>query len=277
MDPQLSVDGEVIPSVCDSHFKFLGMPIKVPPNPLAVRNSLKSSTVSMLGAVDSAPVTCHQKLRLYKQGICPRPTWPFLIEEIPVSYIERELQPLVTGHLKKWCGLAHPANTSLLYLPTKRGGMGLPSLTGLYKKQKASCQAQFLSSRDLCVQNIAQHQHQKESRMLRQKFKPAQLARQVLDTNPGRNQKTLAKNVCAVVSEEEEQQLMEKLLNLPRQGEMVQHFEGNAASWWAKSIGQLPPEPFRFVLTATLDTLPSNSNLNLWGKRTSTICPLSRK
>ena len=78
--------------------------------------------------------------------------------------------------------------------------------------------------------------------MLRKKFKPAQLAGQVLDTNPDQNQKTLAKNVHTVVSEEEEQQLMEKLLSLPRQGEIVQHFEGNAASWWAKSIGQLPPE-----------------------------------
>ena len=113
--------------------------------------------------------------------------------------------------------------------------------------------------------------------MLRKKFKPAQLAHQVLDTNPDQNQKTLAKNVHTVVSEEEEQQLMEKLLSLPRQGEIVQHFEGNAASWWAKSIGQLPLEPFCFVLNATLDTLPSNSNLNLWGKGTSTICPLCQE
>ena len=37
-----------------------------------------------------------------------------------------------------------------------------------------------------------------------------------------------------------------------------------------------PPEPMKFALNASLNSLPSNSNLHLWGKRASVSCPLCR-
>ena len=60
--PPLSIGGEVIQHVGDSSFQFLGMHIRVPPNPATARDALKQSVVSMLKAIDGVPVTLHQKL-----------------------------------------------------------------------------------------------------------------------------------------------------------------------------------------------------------------------
>ena len=64
--PELSIGGESIDHIGTSSFKFLGIQIQVPPNPLTARNDLKHSVEQMLRAIDAVPVTSHQKLRLYK-------------------------------------------------------------------------------------------------------------------------------------------------------------------------------------------------------------------
>lgn len=46
-----------------------------------------TSLQSMLDRVDASPVTGHQKLILYKAGVCPQMTWPPL-DELPITWIE---------------------------------------------------------------------------------------------------------------------------------------------------------------------------------------------
>ena len=85
MDPSLSIAGEVIPLLEDDSFRFLGMPVRVYSNNQTARTSMKESLKSMLEAVDQVPVTRQQKLRLFKQGICPRLSWLLMVEEFSIT------------------------------------------------------------------------------------------------------------------------------------------------------------------------------------------------
>ena len=76
----------------------------------------------------------------------------------------------------------------------------------------------------------------------------------------------LVKSARALVATEEEEVLSESVSTLPQQGRMVRHFEGSEAALWATRVGSLPPEPLRFVLNATVESLPTNANLHKWGK-----------
>ena len=69
-----------------------------------------------------------------------------MIEELPISWLERELQPMATRALKKWSGLASSSNTSILFRPAKRGGLALPSLVTLYKRMQATRMVQLFTS-----------------------------------------------------------------------------------------------------------------------------------
>ena len=132
MDPQLTINDQPIPFIGNTSIKFLGMRVEVPRDLLAAKHELKMKLSNLLQAVDRSLVTRHQKLKLFKLGICPRLNWLIMIYEYPLSWIEKELDSMTTRHLKKWAGLAKSANTSLLYLPQQDGGLNLsPPLLAL--------------------------------------------------------------------------------------------------------------------------------------------------
>ena len=57
---------------------------------------------------------------------------------------------------------------------------------------------------------------------------------------------------------------------------MWRQFEDKTATLWAKSIGHLPQEPLKFALNAALESLPTNNNLHLWGRKNYSSCPLCK-
>ena len=171
----------VTPYAANGPVKFLGMHIHVPHDSASTKEGLINRLQQMLDRVDVCPVTRHKKLRLYKAGICPRLSWLLTIEKLPITCVERQLEVLVTRYLKKWAGLAKSANTALLYLPQKKGGMNLPSLTSLYKRLQVSHQSQLLMSQDPCVRYLAEKGLQHDST---KKFKASVVVRDALAKDP---------------------------------------------------------------------------------------------
>ena len=65
VNPNLILGGEAIPEF-DGSFKFLGMSVRLHMNNSTAKTTLVDDLKRMLEAVDKAPVTRQQKLRLYK-------------------------------------------------------------------------------------------------------------------------------------------------------------------------------------------------------------------
>ena len=65
-----------------------------------------------------------------------------------------------------------------------------------------SRQTQFLTSRDGCVRFLADKKLKHDLILSKQKFRPAILAREVLEVRPGGGRKALAKAAKALVAEE---------------------------------------------------------------------------
>jgi len=124
-------------------------------------------------------LTCRQKLRLYKAGVCPRLSWLLLIEELPITWVER-----ATRFLKKWAGIAKSTNVTLLYLPTKRSGLNLPALTSLYKHLQVSRQSQLLMSPDGSVRLLVERNLQHELSMMKKNRFTLNAAMDALPHNP---------------------------------------------------------------------------------------------
>ena len=171
----------------------------------------------MLEAVDETPLTRGQKLLLYKAGVCPRLTWPLLIEEYPITWVERKLDTITTHYLKQWAGLAKAANTAILYLPFLNSGLNLPLLSTLRKKTQVSCQCQQLTSRDCSVRYLAGRNLQREVSLPRKKFRPSTVARDTLAEYPERNRMSLAKAAKAIVADEASSTLLDNFQSLVKQ------------------------------------------------------------
>ena len=91
--PCLSIGGERIQTVGDRPFKFFGMHIRVPPDSAAAKRLSDAISGRNVEAIDAVPVTRNQKLHLYKQGVCPRLTWPLLVNKFPVTLFKESYSP----------------------------------------------------------------------------------------------------------------------------------------------------------------------------------------
>ncbi len=103
------------------------------------------------------------------------------------------------------------------------------------------------------------------------------LSSRFLKEDPSRSRKPLRVAAVKKVRFEDEEQHLEHLENLPRQGQMVRMATPGAAPIWAKAIQSLPQQVFKFFLNAAHDTPPHNSNLHHWKKRSTSTCSLCQE
>ena len=246
----------------------------MPSDGSAAKQELKARLKHLLQAVDGCLVTRHQKLKLFKLGICPRLNWLLTIYKYPITWIERELDSMTIKFLKKWAGLAKSANTGLLYLPQRDGGLNLPSPSSLYQCLQVSRQCQLLTSADPTVRLIAEENLKSEMASKRKKFCPAMVVQEAMKDDSSRTRRAFQIASMRKVKMDEDESQLENLKGLPQQGQMMRIATPEAASTWAKSIQSLPQHVFKFALNVTRDVLPHNSNLHLWKKRSSSTCPL---
>ena len=265
-DPKLKMCGESIPVIANKSIKFLGCPIMVPHTNSHHKKYLEEKLEQLLQRVEQVPVTGKQKLLLYKAGICPRLNWDLGIMDLPISWVNTTLEARATHFLKKWSGFAKSADPSRLYLPKSEGGLQLPPLTLLYKKLKASQASLMLTSRDRVVQHVASKKIQSEENQLRVAFKPMVTVRDVMATDPGMNRRGLTQRSKALLATEDADKRLEHAQSLPRQGELLRDTPDLAAEIWSSAVQSLSSVALKFILNATTDTLPHNSNLSLWGR-----------
>ena len=212
-DPQLHLNGVPIPFTLDP-VRFLGRKIHVHSTTASSKDTILSKLNSMMKAVDRTLTTKRQKLLLFSEAVCPRLTWPLLIQEFFTTWAEKQLDSITTRYLKRWANLSKPANTATLYLPRSLGGHNLPLLSTLQQKLQVLRQCQLLTSRDGCVHSLADHSLQAELLSVRKSSKPAVSVRDVLANRPDGNIKLLVKAAKAVVADDSNCICLEKLQRL---------------------------------------------------------------
>ena len=137
-DSKLHLHDQSIHFIGNQTIRFLGETVQIPFDSKSSRNSLNNLS-TMLKKVDAVPITSHQKLLLYRAAVCPRLNWNFMVSQLPMSWVTTSLEATTTMSLKKWIGLAMAADTSRLYLPKKKGGLGLPAISTVYQKAEVLC------------------------------------------------------------------------------------------------------------------------------------------
>ena len=256
--------------------KFLGMRVEIPYDQSKSKDIIITELERMFQRIDLCPLTMKQKLHLYRFGVCPRLSWLLTTEELPISWVEKNADALATHFLKKWSELARSANVAPLYLSQKLGGFNLPLISSLHKKLQVSKQGQLVTSQDSCVRLMAEKTMIREATLSRRKFRPGYVIREVMQSNPNFTRKSLTKMAKALVHEEDQEGMKQSLQALPKQGHMSRCTDEDGAAIWGKALQcmGLGEEHIKFALNSTVDTLPHNANLTLWGKRASDACPL---
>ena len=254
-DPALTIDGQPIPFIRNEVIKFLGRIIQVPPDTRNIKSQVLSKLTRMLERVDGTPVTRQQKLRLYRVGICPRMSWDLAVNNLPLLWVTGTLEATATRFLKRWSGLAKTADTARLYLPQSQGGLNLPSISLLYKKQQVSQACQLLASTDLAVRFTTTVEIRREEALQRATHRPMLVARDTLAEDPDMSKRALMTRAKSAMVKEDAEKRMKHAQSLECQGQVF---------------------ILKFSLNAIQDTLPHNANLAMWRRREglSSACKL---
>ena len=256
-NPRLILDGLEVPS-SPGPFRFLGQNVQISPDNTNTKLNL-SSVRRTMESIHTSLVTRKQKLLLYRAGVCPRLTWPLLIGELPTTWLEREMDSLVTRFLKKWSGLSKSANTALLYLPSPKGDLNMRLTSTLYNVLQVSRKSQLLTSNDYCVRHLAERNLKQELSRSRKKFRPATIVRSTLIDHTRKSLSRAAKSkVLDTVS-------CDYLNYLDQQGQLSRSLHPKSPSIWASIVQSLQ---MKSSLNAAIDMLPHNSNLFLWKMET---------
>ena len=137
-DPKLAMAGEPSPFLADKAVKFLRLPITTRFDSEEIKSSLMSKLDNYLTRVHKALLTMQQKLRIYKEALIPSLNWLLTIADLPLTWVERTLEPPARKYLKMWSGLPRCADPSRLYFSTSLGSLEMPSLPTLFKKLQAT-------------------------------------------------------------------------------------------------------------------------------------------
>ena len=148
-DPGIIIDGQVIKFIVNptekdpfkaNHFKFLGRWI----NPLLKEKEIKDKIVATLAEdielVKNSKVNGFMKLWLYQFYVLSHLSWPFLINDLDLSFAQ-DLQRNVNMTLKKWAGISKSVDNGLMFRSKKNFGLGLTAIAAHNQKmQLIKCQ-----------------------------------------------------------------------------------------------------------------------------------------
>ena len=70
------------------------------------------------------------------------------------------------------------------------------------------------------------------------------------------SRRTVSRAAKTIIAEEEGDKRHQDLCQLPAQGEMARSWEKSSPDLWVKAVQGLPPEPLKFALNASPNTLP---------------------
>ena len=113
-NPHLVLSNAKIPYLGNKSMSFLGLPINAVHSTDCIKEQLALKLEKFLTVTDRSTLSRQQKLRVYKDAICPRLSWLLSLTDLPLSWVKRMLEPQVTKMLKNWCGLSRSADPSVI-------------------------------------------------------------------------------------------------------------------------------------------------------------------
>ena len=297
-DPGIIIDGQVIKFIVNptekdpfkaNHFKFLGRWI----NPLLKEKEIKDKIVATLAEdielVKNSKVNGFMKLWLYQFYVLSHLSWPFLINDLDLSFAQ-DLQRNVNMTLKKWAGISKSVDNGLMFRSKKNFGLGLTAIADHYQKmQLIKCQL-LQNSKDPTIRELYKNRENLNAKLsrvwkatnvskkvnaevdLNLKF-PSQQGNQGLGFglyNPHPSHSERRELVKSKANSFLQESYLAHSVSLNQQSVWLQWSENTIPfdfSWQNLIWGCMSTEVFKFVLSASVNWACTPDLLHLWDTR----------
>jgi hypothetical protein len=155
-DPELTISGQPLEFIADKPFKYLGRKVYASLDESIQRADVEARLQFLLETVDGKPILGMMKAWLYNNAVVPQLSWPILVYDFPMSFIE-DLDAMANRYIKPWFGLPlHGPNPVIIYLPKDEKGLGMTKLTHYFMSMGVVREHLLKYSGDPCIRRLAE-------------------------------------------------------------------------------------------------------------------------
>ena len=234
--------------------------------------------------MDNLCLPATAKLWLYQHLIVAKLSWPFTSLDLSLSFA-KHLQALAAACLKRWSGLPHPANVTILHTGgSKRAGLRITHLATFWKQMQAVRLDILQQSSDSRCSRLYDRLLLRQEQWWR-RYAPAvehACAPTVVNANPSIpdnshvNHLPRRKRILNIIASIDAEVQLAKLQQLSVQGRWLK-WTGvmNSDLSWRSLLHGMDDSELSFSLRLITNTLLTLDNLRRWGQLTTdTSCPL---
>jgi len=149
----LSLDGDVIPNVCEKPIKFLGRWIREDAQDKVVIQQLRQDLETFMSRLDQSALSGLQKTWGYQHLVLPKMKWGLAIYDIPLSTVMKWEQ-YTNRNLRSWLGAGHTLSRLCLFSVDSSIALPVSSLMTTWKIEKCRLQQSYDESPDEFIQSI---------------------------------------------------------------------------------------------------------------------------
>jgi len=273
-----------IPSLETDEQKFLGRKVFFTNKEKEKSEYLSKIISEKLGNIDNTSIRSEYKLAIYTRYLVPSLRFLLTVHTLTKTTLDH-LDSLTERHLKKWAGLPQCATRVVLHY---KKALSIPTISDVYMNSHAKAYISTWLKKDERTEAAMKHKIATEERT--QKGSKLALYTKSLilesqpetnlntDTSSINNQKKLL-NVCnrnhlKQVELEHKYSMTGKIDSYTKQGDFLSlASKMDSDITWKSYIYNLPRGTLKFILNASINTLPTLNNLKQWGKITSDKCP----
>ena len=269
------IGSSVVETLNEGHHKFLGSQIFFSGKTSEVFNFIKDDVNTKLQRIDALLIRPEYKLSIYSRYLLPSIRFMLTVHTLQKSHLD-SLDTLTDGYVKKWLGIpSRGANIALVHIPQ---GLDIPRLSDLYWKSQCSAYSRSRLLADDTVNHALDCSLERESKWttkqstvtICQSVHERVMAHENSD-NPNWN--VVKRNINQVLYDDSTDFWKRKIEPLLIQGKFAELLLlQNENLTWKSIIYNLPRKVLSFAINASIDSLPSYSNLHRWGKRLSDKC-----
>ncbi len=261
--PKLSIDNETIPQIeIGDHFVYLGKIFDFALNNVIAKENIKNKLRDLLKTTDNLKICSQQKLKILRIFVPSHMKYDLRSYDISLTWIAENLDTMIVNAVREWLSL--PINTcvsEVMSLPFSKGGYNIKSLRFSAEKMRINLRNYLKNNKNDEVRTL---KNESSTKFIQEDIRLDQFGSAKLATKSLRD--------C------QETRDIEHIFSLRCQGvlfkSIIENISQKQIGRWARDLEKLPEVLYKFARKALQQQLPTNSNLQLWGKTNNPICPL---
>ena len=267
----------VIPTILEKEQKFLGKVIFFFGSEAESMDFFRDKFTKMLDLLDASPVKTEFKIWIYRNYFLSAVRFLLTIHTLTATSLAA-LDSLMARYLKKWCGLPNCVTLEVIH---SHCALNISKISDLYMLCHSTELANVRMVADQSVNTAVDVALLREASNKKLSLRTETSAQSVFSTavtslsSPSPSVKIIKAKVKAILSSAIQVRSTEKLESLVLQGGLLgQMVHLGATPEWSAQLTNMRSGSLKFMMNASINTLPTMDNLLRWGKTKSDKCKL---